>query len=296
MILDQKVAVITGGSRGLGFVIAQAYAREGATVVIASRSSTSVEQAVKAIQSEGGKASGMSCDVAKLEHVRALASHAIAKFESLDIWINNAGLSCPYGPTISIPPDKITNLINTNIIGVYNGSLVAMQYFVSQKRGKLINLIGRGAQQPVAMQNAYASSKAWVRHFTLALAKETKMSGVGVYLFNPGLVRTDMMHNLHFIQGYEGQLKTFKTIAKLWSTDPNIPARKALWLASSATDSRTGLEVNLIGPKAILSGVARQAIRLILKRPEPQLDIEAITEKPAFVTDSPKQKDKLDVA
>lgn len=89
-ILADKVAVITGGSRGLGFVIAQAYAREGATAVIASRSAASVEQAVTAIQSEGGKAGGMVCDVAELEQVRELAGHAIRKFGALDIWINNA--------------------------------------------------------------------------------------------------------------------------------------------------------------------------------------------------------------
>jgi NAD(P)-dependent dehydrogenase (short-subunit alcohol dehydrogenase family) len=285
MMLADKVAVITGGSRGLGFVIAQAYAHQGAAVVIASRSAETVEQAVNDIQSAGGKASGLTCDVADLEQIHALADHAVAKFGSLDIWVNNAGLSCPYGPTITIPPERFTNLINTNILGVYNGSFVAMHHFIPQKRGKLINLIGRGARRPVTMQNAYASSKAWVRNFTLALAKETKESGVGVYLFNPGLVNTDMMQNLHFIQGYEGQLKTFKTIARLWSTNPDVPARKAVWLASSATDARTGLEINLIGPKAILQGIVSEAISYLLKRPARKFDIEATIVKPAMDID-----------
>ena len=284
-MLTNKVAVITGGSRGLGFVIAQAYAREGASVVVASRSFASVEQAVTDIQSEGGDASGLASDVVDLEQVRALADHSITKFGSLDIWVNNAGLSCPYGPTITIPPERVSNLINTNIMGVYNGSIVAMQQFVNQRSGKLINIIGRGARRPVTMQNAYASSKAWVRNFTLALAKETKHSGVGVYLFNPGLVSTDMMQNLHFIQGYEGQLKTFKTIARLWSTNPDVPARKAVWLASPATDSSTGLEINLIGPKAIFRGIASEAIRFLLNRPARKLDIEASIVKPALDID-----------
>lgn len=135
------------------------------------------------------------------------------------------------------------------------------------------------------MQNAYASSKAWVRNFTLALAKETKESGVGVYLFNPGLVNTDMMQNLHFIQGYEGQLKTFKTIARLWSTNPDVPASKAVWLASSATDERTGLEINLLGKKAILQGIAHAAGRYLLNRPARKLDIQATIVKPALDID-----------
>ena len=287
MILAQRVAVITGSSRGLGFVMAQAYAREGAAVVIASRSAAAVEKAVTMIQSDGGKATGLACDVADMEQVRTLANRAVAEFGALDIWINNAGLSCPYGPTIYIPPERITNLINTNILGVYNGSLVAMQHFVSQKSGKLINLIGRGARRPKTMQNAYASSKAWVRHFTLALAKENKKSGVGVFLFNPGLVNTDMMQNLHFIRGHDDQLKTFRTIARLWSTDPDVPAKKAVWLASPATDSRTGLEINLIGTRAILGGIARELGRRLLNRPPKSFNIEASIVEPAFDSDLP---------
>jgi NAD(P)-dependent dehydrogenase (short-subunit alcohol dehydrogenase family) len=289
MVLNEKVAVITGSSRGLGFVIAQAYAQEGAAVVIASRSAASVEKAVASIQSQGGNVSGIACDVADLDQVRTLAEHAIAKFGTLDIWINNAGLSCPYGPTILIPPDRVTELMHTNIFGVYNGSLVAMQHFVLQKSGKLINLLGRGSKRSVPMQNAYSSSKAWVRHFTLALAEENSGSGVGVYLFNPGLVQTDMMQNLDFVQGYESNLNIFKTVAKLWSTSPEIPARKAVWLASSATDSRTGLEINLIGPKAIIEGITREAFRLLFKRPAAPLNLEASVVEPALTIDMPDE-------
>jgi NAD(P)-dependent dehydrogenase (short-subunit alcohol dehydrogenase family) len=130
------------------------------------------------------------------------------------------------------------------------------------------------------MQNAYASSKAWVRNFTLALAKENKTSGVGVYLFNPGLVDTDMMRHLHFVKGFENNVNTFRTIARLWSNSPEVPAKKAVWLASSATDGRTGLEVNLIGPRSLIAGVVREALRLLLGRSDPLSDIKVSTVEP----------------
>jgi len=96
--LDGKVAVITGGSRGLGLAIARAYAQEGAAVVIGSRSSASIEQATATIRTQGRQAGGLSCDVANFEQVQALAQYAIQQFGQLDIWVNNAGIGAPIGP------------------------------------------------------------------------------------------------------------------------------------------------------------------------------------------------------
>ncbi|HRE25384.1 MAG TPA: SDR family oxidoreductase, partial [Anaerolineales bacterium] len=191
--LENQVAVITGGSRGLGLAIAETYAREGAAVVIASRSARSVEAAVQSIRAQGGRATGLACDVGDLAQVEALAAHAVSAFGRLDIWVNNAGLSAPYGPTAHLPSDEFQRVIGTNIVGVYNGSVTALRHFVPQRRGKLINLLGRGDNQPVPFQNAYASSKTWVRAFTTALAREYADCGVGVYAINPGLVTTEML-------------------------------------------------------------------------------------------------------
>ncbi len=178
-VLAGKVAVITGSSRGLGLAIAHAYAEQGAAVVITSRTLQSVEKVVADFRKRGFQASGMACDTGNLSQVEALADYAVSQFGKLDIWVNNAGLSAPYGPTISIPVNRFSNIVQTNILGVYHGSLAAMKRFLPQKSGKLINLIGRGAEGPVPFQNAYSSSKIWVRSFTKSLAKEYTSSGVG---------------------------------------------------------------------------------------------------------------------
>ena len=281
-LLKDKVAVITGGSRGLGLGIAEAFAKEGAAVVIASRSRKSVDAAVQSIQGKEHRATGLPCDVGDLAQVEALAAHAVATFGRLDIWVNNAGLSAPYGPTAHLPSSEFQATINTNIIGVYNGSVTAIRHFVPQRSGKLINLLGRGDNQPVPFQNAYASSKTWVRSFTAALAKEYADSGVGIYAFNPGLVTTEMLSQVAAVQGYESRLAPLKNVVSILGNPPEVPAERALWIASSATDGRTGLNVQVITPTFLLSRGLRAAWRWITRRQEPEMPLNVETVKPVM--------------
>jgi NADP-dependent 3-hydroxy acid dehydrogenase YdfG len=155
-----------------------------------------------------------------------------------------------------------------------------MKHFLAQRSGKLINVLGAGAKSPVPMQNAYGSSKAWVRAFTLALVSETRGSGVGVYAFNPGMVLTDLLTNVQVINGHEERLKKFPMVVRMIAKPPELPARKALWLASSATDGKTGLVVNMFSPVVMLQGVLREGLRSLFKRPAPPLDIHITSVPP----------------
>jgi len=266
-LLDGKVAVVTGSSRGLGLAIAQAYAGQGAAVVVSSRTASAVDQAVAGLRQKGFSAVGLACDSANPLQVEALAELAISSFGKLDIWVNNAGTGAPFGPTFSLASEQFTRVIQTNILGVYYGSQTAMQRFLPQKSGKLINLIGRGADKPVPFQNAYASSKMWVRSFSKSLAQEYLTSGVGVYIFNPGLVLTDMVTDIEAVEGYVQRLTPFNTILRMWGNLPDVPARKAVWLASAATDGKTGLEVNVLTPGLVLGGALRELGRRMMRRP-----------------------------
>ncbi len=261
-ILQDKVTVITGGSRGLGYAIAETYAREGARVVIASRSPRSVDRAVDSLREAGYPAAGLVCDVSDIQQVEALAEFAIRMFGRIDIWVNNAGLSAPYGPTAHIPSDNFKNVIDTNITGTYNGSVVAMRNFARQKGGKLINLLGRGDSGSIPLQNAYSSSKVWVSNFTKALAKEYKNSGVDVFGFNPGLVKTEMLSQVEAVSGYEHKMNPLRFVAMLWGNEAEVPAQKALWLASSATDGKSGMQVTVLTAWFMLSRI----IALLFKK------------------------------
>jgi len=273
-VLDGKVAVITGGTRGLGLGIAEAFAQAGAAVVVASRSQAAVDMAVQHIQAAGGRADGMAVDVADLGQIIALAERAVAQFGKIDIWVNNAGTAGPYGPTLGNTPKEFTQVIQTNILGVYYGSRTAMEYFIPQQRGKLINILGHGYNGPVPWQNAYASSKAWVRSFTKALAEETKDSGVGVYAFNPGMVLTDLLTQVDVIAGSESKLKNFPVVVRMWAKPPEIPAQKAVWIASPATDGKTGLLISIFSPWVMLRGALGELLRALFRRPADGLDIK----------------------
>ncbi len=284
-MLKDKVAVVTGSSKGLGLAIAQAFAREGAAVMLSGRSEQALKDAVAALEGQGLRASWMLADVGDLEQIKALAQRTVDVFGRIDIWVNNAGYAGVYGPTIEIEAQDFERVVRTNILGEYYGSLVAVQQFLKQDgSGKLINLLGRGDKTPVAFQNAYGSSKAWVRNFTLALAKEQKQSGIGIFAFNPGLVETDLLYKVSAVQGYEKRLKNFGAIIRLWANPPSVPAKSVVWLASSATDGKTGLEVQVLTPRKQLAGALRELRRVLKREParDTSVNVKLVAPRQAF--------------
>ncbi|KPL86705.1 SDR family NAD(P)-dependent oxidoreductase [Herpetosiphon geysericola] len=277
MKLIDKVIVITGGSRGLGLAMAEAMLRQGAKVVIAGRDQASLEQALAELKRHGSNVFALSCDVGDLAAVEALRDQALAQFGKLDVWVNNAGVSGPYGATVAIRPRDYRRVIDTNILGTYHGSISALKHFQSQGHGKLINLFGRGDTGPAPFQTAYGASKSWVRNFTLALAKEHQQQGIEILGFNPGLMTTDMLTNVEVMAGYEAKLKALNTILRMWGNPPSVPAQKAVWLASKATDGRNGLSINLLSPPRLLLGALKEGLRRLRGKPAPGLSIKLTT-------------------
>jgi glucose 1-dehydrogenase len=260
--LTGKVAIITGASRGLGKAISTLFAHEGAKVVLAARSQKDIEQNAAELRAEGHEAATFVCDVSDLKQVEALARFAIQTYGHFDVWVNNAGVAGPYGATLDLSPEDFLGVLRTNMFGVYHGSTTAMRHFLPRKSGKLINILGAGSRKPAPNQNAYGSTKAWIRVFTLALAKEYKDSGVGVYALQPGLMDTDLLTEVVTFKEHEKRLRGFMPfLIRAAGKKPEVAARKALWLASSTTDGKTGLDASASSGLSVMIGFLREGLR-----------------------------------
>ncbi|MGE5603493.1 MAG: SDR family NAD(P)-dependent oxidoreductase [Nitrososphaerales archaeon] len=278
-VLQDRVVVITGSTRGFGLAVAHACGREGARVVISSRTQEAVDAALRELRGKGITAEGIACDVSQLEPVEALGDFATRQYGRFDVWVNNAGWAAPYGPAMHISPAMFLRTVNTNIAGTYYGSLVAMREFLPRATGKLINVLGRGSDGRTSKnQTAYASSKAWVRAFTQSLAADYEDTGVGIYGINPGMMTTDFLTDLQVVSGYEKRLKVMPTIMRMWAKPPEAPAEKVVWLASAATDGKTSLFVSEMGMATMAGGAVREGVRRLLRRPAPEtpMSVQAV--------------------
>ena len=281
--LAGKVAVITGASRGLGKAIAYSFAREGAKVILSARSREDITQNAAELRQEGYEAAAFACDVADPQQVDALARYAIQTYDHFDIWVNNAGIGGPYGATYDLSPAQFLSVLQTNMFGVYYGSMLAMRHFLPRSSGKLINVLGAGARKPAPNQNAYGSSKAWIRVFTLALAAESKKSGVGVFDLQPGLMDTDLLTEVVTFQEHASRLHNFMPfLIRAGSKKPEVAARKALWLASSATDGKTGLDVSVGSTFTVTLGFLREGLRSLLHLPARTVEMNVKVVPSAF--------------
>lgn len=265
--LAGKVAVVTGSTQGLGLAIARAYAGAGAAVLLSNHRAEDVARAVDRLRGQGARAAGQVCDVRDRAQVFGLADAAVAAFGRIDIWVNNAGVTATQGPTAAIAPDVFTRVIETNILGVYHGSLAAVRHMAPRRSGKLINIVGQGERRPSPYGNAYGASKAWIRSFTLALAAEERARGLGVFTLNPGLLDTELTRQMRVVAGYEARARAFDAIARLVAVPPEESARLALWLAGPATDGRSGVELRAPLAGRLLRGLVRDMARLLLRRP-----------------------------
>jgi NAD(P)-dependent dehydrogenase (short-subunit alcohol dehydrogenase family) len=184
-----KIVVITGGTRGFGYAIAESLLSAGATVVICGRSKASLRRAEAALHSPE-LLSGVVCDVRKEAQVYSLARHVLRRFRRIDVWINNAGYSASAGMILDTPPRHAAEMFLTNDMGVLHGSRAALDSMLKRKAGTLVTIYGNGSfLRPASPTALYGATKAWATSFTRSLAKEIRGSGVKIVGFSPGMLK-----------------------------------------------------------------------------------------------------------
>ncbi|WP_376795473.1 glucose 1-dehydrogenase [Thermogemmatispora sp.] len=188
-----KVALVTGGGSGIGRATALAFAREGATVVVAGRSPESLAETVKLIEAEGGRASAITADVTRARDVARLVEGVMVRHKRLDIAFNNAGVLGPRGPLVEIDEDAWSAVLATNVTGVW----LSMKYEIAHMRahggGVIVNMASTiGAHTTRPELGAYAAAKAAVSVLTRTAAREYIREGIRINAVSPGPVAAPM--------------------------------------------------------------------------------------------------------
>jgi 3-oxoacyl-[acyl-carrier protein] reductase len=192
MKLKEKIALVTGGSRGLGKAIALQLAKDGAQVVVNYATSTDkAEEVVAAIKAEGGKALAMKADVSHLEEVEKMVDTIYEQFGRIDILVNNAGVTRDE-LLISMERADWDKVIATNLGGIFNCSKSVAKYMMMQKSGRIINMSSVAGERGGRGQSNYAASKGAVNAFTRSVAMELARKKVTVNAVAPGVVETEM--------------------------------------------------------------------------------------------------------
>lgn len=192
MKLKDKVAVITGGGRGIGKAIAQAYAREGAKLALCARTTMELDQTVKELRGRNGEVAGWSCDVSLDGPVNEFIAGVEKQYGRVDILVNNAGVMTRPSPMIELDIKKWDYTIAVNLRGPFLITQAVLPIMLKQKAGSIINvssMIGRGAY---ANFIAYATSKWGLEGFTQTLAAEVRSSNIRVNSVEPGVVATKL--------------------------------------------------------------------------------------------------------
>lgn len=191
-----KVAVVSGGSRGIGAAVCRTLAGEGYTVIIDYRINREAAESLEAeLRASGMNAEAYCCDVSDEASVVELFSYVIKKYGRVDVLVNNAGVS-NYELFTDISSDSWDYIMNTNLKGTFFMSREALGNMISNKRGRIINIASMWGICGASCEVAYSVSKSGVIGLTKALAKEVGPSGITVNCVAPGVIQTDMLKDI----------------------------------------------------------------------------------------------------
>ena len=194
MRLQNKVAIITGGSRGIGYATAEAFLREGATVIITASTQENADKAVVRLKERypDRTVAGISPDMTNLESVRKEFIIATAKYGCVDILVNNAGVS-ESTPFLEYTEEHFDKVMDLNVKGVFNATRAAVDCMVERGTGVILNTSSMVSISGQPSGFAYPASKFAVNGLTVSLARELGPKGIRVNAVAPGITETDMM-------------------------------------------------------------------------------------------------------
>lgn len=247
--LTGKVALITGGSRGIGLAIAQAYVAFGAKVVLAGRKQESVDAAAEIVRAAGGEALGVAAHTGDSAAVFALVERAIERFGGIDILVNNAATNPHFGPFLTAEDSHWDKIFDVNVKGYFRVAKACIPSMRERGGGKIINMASVVGFEPQKMMGVYAVSKAAVLMMTEVLAGEVAVDNIQVNAIAPGFVRTRFSQVLWATPEIHDEL--VKSVPQGRMGEPDEIAGAAVFLASPASSFMTGATILVDGGQLV---------------------------------------------
>lgn len=241
--LDGRVAVITGGSGGIGIATADRMLASGATVVLWDRDAQSLQDA----QARLGQARGYVVDVTDEASVERATADAIAQFGRIDILVNAAGITAPKATVLETSLDGWRRLFEINMVGTFLCSRAVARHMVAADYGRIVNLGSVAGKEGNPFSAGYSASKAAVMSFTKSLAKELAKTGVRVNCVAPAIIATK---NLYYDMPEEMQRLWVSRVPMGRPGTPEEVAAMIAWLASEDCSFTTGAAFDLSGGRA----------------------------------------------
>jgi 3-oxoacyl-[acyl-carrier protein] reductase len=241
MKLEDHVALITGGGRGIGQAIAIAFAREGADLALVARTAWELDETAQMIRAAGHRVVAATADVSLRADVERAAGQVLGAFGHVDVLVNNAGVQPPIGPLWQNDADEWTRAVAVNLFGPMLCIKAVLPGMMERKRGKIINLSGGGATGPRPNFSAYAASKTALVRLTETLAVELAPYNIQVNALAPGAINTRMLAQVLAAGELAGaELAMAQRRAQSGGTPVELAAQLAVFLASADSDRLTG--------------------------------------------------------
>lgn len=247
--LKDKVAVITGGSRGIGKAIALEFASAGADIVVASRKLDACKACAEEIEKLGRKALAVAVHTGKFDQLENLADQALKRFGKIDILVNNAGTNPHFGSIMDIEKAAWDKTFDVNLNGVFFLTQAVFNKWMRDHGGVVINMASVAGLRPAPMTGTYSVTKAALIMLTQVLASELGAYNVRVNALAPGFIRTDMSKAVWTSDFFKEEVKKIP-VPRLGETEDIVGA--ALYLASDASSFMTGETI-------VIDGGARHA-------------------------------------
>lgn len=245
MSMKNKVAIITGGGRGIGKAIAKRFAENGSIVVLTARSKNEINDTLKEIEKNGGQGISVQTDISKHSDVTRLVKTVLENYSKIDILVNNAGVVKPIKPIHEVDIEEWEHNLGINLFGAFYCIKTILPYMISKNYGKIINLSGGGAFNSMPNFSAYSASKAAIVRLTETVAAEVKEYNISVNAISPGAIKTKIISDIiesGEIAGME-QPKAKDVIEKGGADIEKVTAL-ALFLASDESNGLSGKTIS----------------------------------------------------